>query len=76
MKFMFSESMRIVIYLESKDIGFWIINTEWILSKNKNLFLVSDNGSQPTSQKFMKTYSGLEIKQIFTSYNNPKGNAY
>ena len=46
-----------------------------ILSKNKDLFLISDNGSQPTSQKFMKESSALEIKQIFTCYNNPKGNA-
>ena len=46
-----------------------------ILSKNENLFLISDNGSQPTSHKFMKSCSSLEIKQIFTCYNNPKGNA-
>lgn len=46
-----------------------------ILSKNKELFLISDNGSQPTSQKFMKECSVLEIPQIFTCYNNPKGNA-
>ena len=46
-----------------------------ILSKNQELFLVSDNGSQPTSEKFMKDCSTLEIKQIFASYDNPKGNA-
>ncbi len=46
-----------------------------VLSKNKELSLISDNGSQPTSQKFMKECSALEIKQIFTCYNNPKGNA-
>ena len=46
-----------------------------ILSKNQGLFLISDNGSQPTSQKFMQACSVLEIKQIFTCYNNPKGNA-
>lgn len=40
-----------------------------------NLCLVSDNGSQPTSIRFMKTCKDLNIKQIFTSYNNPKGNA-
>ena len=39
------------------------------------LYLVSDNGSQPTSLKFMKACKDLDIKQIFTSYNNPKGNA-
>ena len=39
------------------------------------LCLVSDNGSQPTSEKFMKEASILGIKQIFASYDNPKGNA-
>lgn len=37
--------------------------------------LISDNGCQPTSEKFMKECSQLGIHQIFTSYNNPKGNA-
>ena len=46
-----------------------------ILSKEQNLYLVSDNGSQPTSHKFMQACSVMEIKQIFASYNNPKGNA-
>ncbi len=48
---------------------------EGILSKQNNLYLVSDNGSQPTSKRFMEACSVLEIKQIFASYNNPKGNA-
>jgi len=61
---------------------------EWLLALNKalnreypegvrgnSLKLISDNGSQPTSLSFMKTCSNLDIKQIFTSYNNPKGNA-
>ena len=39
------------------------------------LKIVSDNGCQPTSERFMKFCSELGIKQIFTSYNNPKGNA-
>ncbi len=39
------------------------------------LNLMSDNGSQPTSQSFMETCAGLGIKQAFTAYNNPKGNA-
>jgi len=39
------------------------------------LFLVSDNGSQPTSVGFMAACNVLEIKQIFASYDNPKGNA-
>jgi len=43
--------------------------------RGNRLKLISDNGSQPTSLTFMKTCSNLDIKQIFTSYNNPKGNA-
>ena len=39
------------------------------------LNLMSDNGSQPTSQKFIKEIAELGIKQAFTAYNNPKGNA-
>jgi putative transposase len=46
-----------------------------ILSKEHDLYLVSDNGSQPTSHNYMRACSVMEIKQIFTSYNNPKGNA-
>lgn len=45
------------------------------LTKKQELFLISDNGSQPTSTKFMQICSTLEIKQIFTCYDNPKGNA-
>mgnify|MGYP001257154451 CR=1 FL=1 len=37
--------------------------------------LITDNGCQPTSQSFMKACSYLGIKQIFTTWNNPKGNA-
>ena len=48
---------------------------EGIAYKQKELFLISDNGSQPTSRKFMQACYTLGIKQIFSSYNNPKGNA-
>jgi transposase InsO family protein len=41
----------------------------------KQLYLVSDNGCQPTSQKFMKAYGTLGIKQIFTTWSNTKGNS-
>ncbi len=41
----------------------------------KDLHLMSDNGSQPTSISFMKTCRAMGITQAFTSYNNPKGNA-
>lgn len=44
-------------------------------SRGKNLFLMSDNGSQPTSKKFRGVTELLDIQQAFTSYNNPKGNA-
>lgn len=37
--------------------------------------LVTDNGCQPTSKSFMQATSQLGIKQIFTTWNNPKGNA-
>lgn len=36
--------------------------------------LVSDNGSQVTSTSFMKSLALLDIEQVFTSYNNPRGN--
>jgi len=36
---------------------------------------VGDNGSQPTLVGFMVACSVLGIRQIFASYNNPKGNA-
>lgn len=44
-------------------------------SRGMEVGLVSDNGSQPTSVAFMKDCKTLGINQIFTSYNNPKGNA-
>jgi putative transposase len=37
--------------------------------------LISDNGSQPTSHSFMQACATLGIRQIFTTWNNPKGNA-
>jgi len=43
--------------------------------KPEELYLVSDNGSQPTSKKYMQACNVLEIRQIFASYSNPKGNA-
>jgi putative transposase len=39
------------------------------------LKLVSDNGCQPTSVRFMQECRQLGVQQIFTSYDNPKGNA-
>ena len=43
--------------------------------RDQGLNLISDNGSQPTSRSFMADAAKLDIKQIFTSYDNPKGNA-
>jgi len=43
--------------------------------RGHGLKLMSDNGSQPTSLSFIKACTNLEVEQIFTSYNNPKGNA-
>lgn len=40
-----------------------------------DLHLMADKGCQPTSLSFMKACRDLGIKQAFTSYNNPKGNA-
>lgn len=39
------------------------------------LNLMSDNGSQPTSLRFVREAASLGIRQAFTSYGNPKGNA-
>jgi len=44
-------------------------------TRGHGLKLVSDNGCQPTATAFIKTASLLGIEQIYTSYNNPKGNA-
>jgi putative transposase len=43
--------------------------------RQQRLFLMSDNGSQPTSIGFMKACRDMAITQAFTSYNNPRGNA-
>jgi transposase InsO family protein len=44
-------------------------------SREYNLMLISDNGSQPTSIKYENNCDTLGIKHITTSYSNPKGNA-
>ena len=44
-------------------------------AREHSVFLMSDNGSQPTSMSFMKACRDMGINQAFTSYNNPKGNA-
>lgn len=44
-------------------------------SREEDISLISDNGSQPTSLSFIEEMKILRLKQIFTSYDNPKGNA-
>lgn len=44
-------------------------------TKNLELNLMSDNGSQPSGLPFMGECRALGIKQAFTVYANPKGNA-
>ena len=44
-------------------------------SREYELHLMSDDGSQPTSEKYENVTSLLGIKHITTSYSNPKGNA-
>ena len=44
-------------------------------ARKHNIHLMSDNGCQPTSLSFMRDCHAMGIKQAFTSYNNPKGNA-
>jgi transposase InsO family protein len=54
------------------------VNTRFIDGidqENNRPCLITDNGCQPTSQRYMKACSDLNITQIFTSWNNPKGNA-
>jgi len=43
--------------------------------RGAGLNLISDNGTQPTATTFLKATVTLEINHIFTTYNNPKGNA-
>lgn len=44
-------------------------------SREYGINLMSDNGSQPTSIKYLNVVNSLGINHITTSYNNPKGNA-
>ena len=44
-------------------------------SRGQGVKLISDNGSQPTSRRYGEECKVLGIEQIFTTYDNPKGNA-
>ena len=43
--------------------------------RDRALNLMANNGCQPTSLAFMRACAAMGIRQTFTSYNNPKGNA-
>jgi putative transposase len=43
--------------------------------EGQGLNLMADNGCQPSSLTFLRACAALGIRQAFTSYNNPKGNA-
>jgi putative transposase len=43
--------------------------------EGQGVHLMADNGYQPTSLDFMRACAAFGIRQAFTSYNNPKGNA-
>lgn len=43
--------------------------------RGQGLNLISDNGTQPTATSFIQEMATLGINQIFTTYDNPKGNA-
>lgn len=62
-------------WLQALNMAINVRFPDGILSKKGKPKLISDNGCQPTSELFMKTCSELNIKQIFTTFNNPKGNA-
>lgn len=44
-------------------------------AREYQLHLMSDNGSQPTSQAYQNVCHTLNINHVTTSYSNPKGNA-
>jgi putative transposase len=43
--------------------------------EGRSVNLMADNGCQPTAVAFMRACAALGVRQAFTSYNNPKGNA-
>jgi len=66
---------RVWSYLKYRQEYPVAINRVHRIIKEHKLFLISDNGCQPTSQRFMMNCSLLNIKQIFTTWSNPKGNS-
>jgi len=43
--------------------------------EGQSLYLMADNGCQPTALAFMRACAAMGVRQAFTSYNNPKGTA-
>ncbi len=71
----FSKMSRTEDWLEALDVA---INNRYPQGARATAWLpklITDNGCQPTSERFMKACHTLGIKHIFTSFNNPKGNA-
>jgi len=62
-------------WLNALDVAIQNRFPEGIREANPQLKLITDNGCQPTSEAYMKHCSLLGIKQIFTTWSNPKGNA-
>jgi len=61
------------VWLEALEMG---LNREFPRGvRGHGLKLMTDDGSQPTSLSIMKACSNLEVHQVFTSYNNLRGNA-
>ena len=57
------------------DIRANILSVAKAVWRDADLHLLSDNGCQPTSGRFRLNCSLAGIKQIFTTWSNPKGNA-
>ena len=70
-----SHRSRAEDWLAALDRGLNSQFPDGIRAAPQGLSLVSDNGCQPTGKTFMAACRALGIQQIFTSYNNPKGNA-
>jgi putative transposase len=62
-------------WIEALNKGLNASFKDGIRASDKELSLITDNGCQPTSRKFIEECVVLKINQIFTSFCNPKGNA-
>lgn len=71
----FSDTSTSMDWLEALNEGLNRCFPEGILESPQKPKLITDNGCQPTSTKFIEACGTLKIEQIFTSFCNPKGNA-